>query len=103
MTPLQISTAFTEPSSARYRASTTLSVGPGDADVDVRASNRIMWVKSGLLLALAANGVLTLRNEEAVRRSPELRSTFSALRTCALTSVILWLAIVLAGVELLQR
>ncbi len=72
------------------------------ADIEALAVNRIMWIKFGLLLALAANGALMLRNEQAVRRDGGVGTAFGALRVHAITSVVLWLAITLAGVGLMQ-
>ena len=72
------------------------------ADVETFAVSKVMWVKLGLLLVLAVNGILMLRNEEAVRRDQGSARSFGALRMRAVTSVVLWLAITLAGVGLMQ-
>jgi hypothetical protein len=72
------------------------------ADLEALAVNKVMWIKLGLLVLLAANGFLMLRNEAAVRREEGGARAFSALRARAITSVVLWLAIVLAGVGLMQ-
>lgn len=72
------------------------------ADIEALAVNRVLWIKFGLLLALAVNGALMLRNEQAVRRDGGAEKTFGALRVRAITSVVLWLAITLAGVGLMQ-
>jgi hypothetical protein len=72
------------------------------ADLEALAVNRVMWVKFGLLLLLSVNGLLMLRDERALRRDPAKVSAFGALRFRAITSVVLWLAILLAGVGLLQ-
>ncbi len=72
------------------------------ADLEALAVNKVMWVKFGLLLALGVNGMLMLRNEQAVRRDQGSAKAFGTLRVRAVTSVVLWLAIVLAGVGLLQ-
>jgi hypothetical protein len=72
------------------------------ADLEALAGNRIMWIKIGLLAALAVNGVLMLRDERGLRASPEATKWLSALRLRAMISVVLWLAIVLAGVWLMQ-
>jgi hypothetical protein len=61
-----------------------------------------MWIKIGLLAALAVNGLLMLRDERGLRASPEATKWLSALRLRAMISVVLWLAIVLAGVGLMQ-
>ncbi|MDZ7631107.1 MAG: hypothetical protein U5K74_07105 [Gemmatimonadaceae bacterium] len=72
------------------------------ADLEALAANRIMWGKGALLLALLVNGLLMLRNEAAVRRDGGVAATFRSLRARALTSIVLWLAIVLAGTGLMQ-
>ena len=72
------------------------------ADLEALAVNRIMWVKIGLLVLLTVNGLLMLRDERGLRASPEITKWLSALRLRAVISVVLWLAIVLAGVGLLQ-
>lgn len=72
------------------------------ADLEALAVSKVMWVKIGLLVLLAVNGFLMLRNEAAVRREEGGSKAFGALRVRAITSVVLWLAIVLAGVGLMQ-
>ena len=72
------------------------------ADFATFAVSKVMWVKLGLLLFLAVNGFLMLRDEKAVRRGTGSGKGIGALRVRAITSVVLWLAIVLAGVGLLQ-
>jgi len=72
------------------------------ADLEALAVNKVMWVKLGLLLALALNGALMLRNEAAMRRDAGGARAFGALRLRAITSLVLWLAITLAGVGLMQ-
>jgi hypothetical protein len=72
------------------------------ADIETFAVSKIMWIKIGMLVALALNGLLMLRDEKVVRRESGSAKTFGALRVRAVTSVVLWLAIVLAGVGLMQ-
>ncbi len=72
------------------------------ADLEALAVNKVLWVKFGLLLLLAGNGLLMLRDERALRRGTGGGSAFLALRARAFTSVGLWLAITLAGVGLMQ-
>jgi hypothetical protein len=72
------------------------------ADLEALAGNRIMWIKIGLLAALAVNGLLMLRDERGLRSSPEATKWLSALRLRAMLSAFLWMAIVLAGVGLMQ-
>lgn len=72
------------------------------ADLEALLPNRVLWVKLALLLLLLGNGALMLRDERALRRSPEGASAFDALRIRAIVSVTLWLAILAAGVGLMQ-
>ncbi len=72
------------------------------ADLESLAVNKVMWVKIALLILLAGNGYLMLRDEAAVRRDAGVGKGFAALRIRAITSVVLWLAITLAGVGLMQ-
>lgn len=72
------------------------------ADLEALAVSKVMWVKIGLLVLLAANGLVMLRNEQAVRREAGGAKAFGALRVRAITSVVLWLAITLTGVGLMQ-
>ena len=72
------------------------------ADLEALAVSRVLWVKAGLLFLLALNGVVMLRNEAGVRRETGGAKAFGALRVRAITSVVLWLAITLAGVGLMQ-
>ena len=73
------------------------------ADLEALAVNRIMWLKIGLLVLLAVNGLLMLRDENALRANPNgTIGLVTALRRRALVSLVLWLAIVLAGVGLMQ-
>lgn len=72
------------------------------ADLEALAVNKVMWVKLALLLALAINGALMLRNESAMRRDTGGARAFATLRLRAITSLVLWLAITLAGVGLMQ-
>lgn len=72
------------------------------ADLETLAVSKVMWVKIGLLLLLGINGFLMLRNEQGVRDAAGAVPAFRALRMRAITSVVLWLAITLAGVGLMQ-
>lgn len=72
------------------------------ADLEALAVNKVMWIKIGLLVLLAANGLMMLRTEQGVRRESGGGKAFGALRVRAITSVVLWLAITLAGVGLMQ-
>jgi len=72
------------------------------ADLEALAVNRIMWIKIGLLVLLAVNGLLMLRDERGLRASAEPTKWLSSLRLRARISGVLWFAIVLAGVGLMQ-
>jgi len=72
------------------------------ADLEALAVSKVMWVKLGLLLALAINGALMLRDEAALRRNAGGPRAFARLRLRAITSLVLWLAIMLAGIGLMQ-
>lgn len=72
------------------------------ADLEALLPNQILWIKLSLLVLLLGNGVLMLRDERALRRDPQDTSRVAALRRRAMSSVVLWLAIVLAGAGLMQ-
>lgn len=72
------------------------------ADLESLAVNKVMWVKLGLLALLIVNGLLMLRDERALHRNADNEKALGALRVRAVTSLVLWLAITLAGVGLMQ-
>lgn len=72
------------------------------ADLEALALNKILWLKLGLLALLMVNGLLMLRDERRLRRNGSDSAAFSGLRLRAISSVVLWFAIVLAGVGLMQ-
>lgn len=72
------------------------------ADVETFLNSKVMWVKLGLLVALGINGLLMLRDERTVRRTAGTGKQFGMLKVRAVTSIVLWLAITLAGVGLMQ-
>jgi hypothetical protein len=72
------------------------------ADLESLADNKIMWVKFGLLLALALNGLLMLRDERSLVSNAAHPTALRALKNRAIVSGVLWFAIVLAGVGLMQ-
>lgn len=72
------------------------------ADIESLAVNEVMWVKLGLLALLIVNGLLMLRDERVLHRNTEDTKALGALRIRAVTSLVLWLAITLAGVGLMQ-
>lgn len=72
------------------------------ADLEALAQNKVLWIKLGLLALLMVNGLLMLRDERRLRQNGSDAAAFSALRLRAISSVVLWFAIVLAGVGLMQ-
>ena len=64
-------------------------------DLDAMLESRPFWIKMGLFVALLINGVLVVRAEqEASAGEPGARRL---LRVACLASLILWLAVTLAG------
>jgi hypothetical protein len=72
------------------------------ADLEALATNRILWIKFGLLAVLIGNGLLMLRTEQAIRRDLTSAVAFGKLRVRAMVSAVCWAAILLAGVGLMQ-
>lgn len=72
------------------------------ADIETFANSTVMWVKVGLLVLLAVNGLVMRSNERSIVAHPEEAKWVGALRLRAMTSIVLWLAITLAGVGLMQ-
>ena len=83
------------------------------SDVDEFASSITFWVKMGLVVLLLANGALMTRAEQALRPASATGTATAAatvvddapavwgrLRTHAIVSLVLWIAITLAGVLL---
>jgi len=71
-------------------------------DVETFADAVAFWVKMALVALLLLNGLLMTRAERALRRSRDGGDTapWVRLRTAAVTSGVLWLATLLAGVAL---
>lgn len=74
------------------------------ADVDTFWRSWIFWGKMALIVALLLNGLVMTRAETALRdaASPDDESHWSRLRGTAVTSLLLWLIITLAGVALVN-
>ena len=73
------------------------------ADVEEFATSVAFWVKLALVLLLLANGGLMTRTEAALHASAQAHDDarlWGRLRTHALASAALWLAVVLAGTVL---
>jgi hypothetical protein len=75
------------------------------ADIETYATSPIYWTKMALVGLLLANGYVLKRTETTLRARGDggLRDPlWSRLRVTAITSVVLWTAIVLAGTMLLS-
>jgi hypothetical protein len=73
------------------------------ADIEAFWSSRVYWTKMVLVIALLVNGARMNRIEAAALREPVVSSAhWSALRGTAITSLLLWLTITLAGVALIN-
>ena len=74
------------------------------ADVNTFWGSWIFWAKMALIVALLVNGLVMTRAETALRDSgsPDDGAHWARLRTAALTSLVLWLIITLAGVALVN-
>jgi uncharacterized membrane protein len=71
------------------------------ADLDTFLGSWVFWLKMALIVALLANGARMTRLERALAGAPGTAGDqWWRLRGIAITSVILWLAITLAGVVL---
>jgi len=79
------------------------------ADVEGFATSRVFWIKLGIVALLIGNGVVIRRVERALRdaRASAPDSTCDRLwrrrRANAVTSVVLWFVLVLAGTALSSR
>ena len=71
------------------------------ADLDTFLGSWVFWLKMALIVALLANGAQMTRLERALA-GPAGATTdqWRRLRGIAITSLVLWLAITLAGVVL---
>ncbi|HET7024452.1 MAG TPA: hypothetical protein VFI39_04540 [Gemmatimonadales bacterium] len=68
------------------------------ADVATYGPSLVFWGKMALIVALMGNGALLSRSERRLRAAgPAGDHDWSALRRRALTSITLWLSIVLVG------
>jgi hypothetical protein len=79
------------------------------ADVKTFGTSPIYWTKMSLVALLLANGALLQRTEQRLRAgnlliqsTPRMKRLWSTLRFAAATSMLLWTAIVLAGVILVE-
>lgn len=74
------------------------------ADVETFFVSWIWWTKATLIVLLLANGYMMTRSEARVRSAPAAASdvAWTRLRTTAMASFVLWFAIALAGVALVN-
>ena len=71
------------------------------ADLDTFLGSWVFWLKMALIVALLANGAQMTRLERTLAGAADTAGDqWRRLRGIAMTSVILWLAITLAGVVL---
>lgn len=79
------------------------------SDVKTFAYSGIYWTKMGLVVLLLANGAVLQRTEQKLRSvsllsdsAPAVQRLWTRLRYSASASMILWTAILLAGVVLVE-
>ncbi len=73
------------------------------ADVDTFFGSWIFWVKMAMIVVLLANGAFMMRAEKALAVDSRVESPgWAALHRTAVWSVVLWFAITLAGVALVN-
>jgi len=74
------------------------------ADIETYFSSWIYWTKMGLIVLLLANGYMMTRAEKRISNTPNAADDagWKQLRFAALASFILWFAIALAGVALVN-
>jgi uncharacterized membrane protein len=72
------------------------------ADLETYLTSWVFWTKMGLVLLLLGNGLMLLKAEQALERSPEWDGGWARLRRRALASVSLWLLITLIGTALVN-
>jgi uncharacterized protein DUF6644 len=65
------------------------------ADLHTYVTSPLFWVKMGLTLLLVGNGYVRLRAERAVLGG--IQSARTRFRSTSLVSLVLWLAVLLAG------
>ena len=68
------------------------------ADVETYLGSVVYWVKMGLFVLLLGNGLLMQRAERRLAGDPADAGGWGALRRSAAVSLVLWLAVLLAGV-----
>ena len=71
------------------------------ADIETYVVSAIFWTKIGLIVLLLVNGFAMTRTEHGARNAPDA-APWGALRSRAITSLVLWFAVLLAGVALVN-
>lgn len=78
------------------------------SDIETFGTSVVFWIKMALVALLLVNGAVLQRTETALR-TPQTAAgdvaqsaLWARLRTVAITSIVLWTAIVLAGTVLLS-
>ncbi|MDB4887388.1 MAG: hypothetical protein JWN79_2826 [Gemmatimonadetes bacterium] len=70
------------------------------ADLETFVGSWVFWLKMALLALLLGNGALMNRVELRLRSDRDTERAWRLLRPIAVASIVLWLAITLAGVAL---
>jgi hypothetical protein len=71
------------------------------ADVETYLASAVFWTKAGLIVALLVNGYAMTRSEARLHAAAD-STGWSQLKARAITSLVLWFAIALAGVALVN-
>ena len=71
------------------------------ADIETYFVSAIFWTKIGLIVLLLTNGYAMTRAERGANTASD-GTPWSALRSRAITSLVLWFAVLLAGVALVN-
>jgi hypothetical protein len=73
------------------------------ADLGTYFTSRVFWTKATLIVLLLVNGYMMTRTEKSIRSAPvNADAAWKRLRTTAVISLVLWFAIPLAGVALVD-
>ncbi len=71
------------------------------ADVETYFDSPVFWSKMALIAVLLVNGFVMTRAETRLRGGPDVAG-WTGLKTRAVTSIVLWFTIALAGVALVN-